>query len=165
LSESREEILSRIRERILSYAASRIGKDAAEDLAQEALLVIETRYRAVERLDELLPLAFQILRYKMNDWRRKGSRRGEFTAAPADGLDLASPDEGALDRLEREELRERLGRALSRMEGRCREIFRMKLEGRTFAEIQAVLGAATINTVYTWDFRCRKQLAEWMSER
>jgi len=43
---------------------------------------------------------------------------------------------------------------------RCRELFRLKLQGRTFAEIQQLLGAASLNTVYTWDHRCRKQLLE-----
>ena len=43
---------------------------------------------------------------------------------------------------------------------RCRELFRLKLEGYTFAEIQARLKVTTLNTLYTWDFRCRKQLLE-----
>ena len=41
-------------------------------------------------------------------------------------------------------------------------MFRLKLEGKSFAEIQAILGAGSINTVYAWDFRCRKQLLEFM---
>jgi RNA polymerase sigma-70 factor (ECF subfamily) len=36
------------------------------------------------------------------------------------------------------------------------------LDGKGFAEIQAILGAASLNTVYTWDLRCRKQLMELM---
>jgi RNA polymerase sigma-70 factor, ECF subfamily len=38
----------------------------------------------------------------------------------------------------------------------------LKLEGKTFPEIQGILGAASINTIYTWDLRCRKQLQERM---
>ena len=45
---------------------------------------------------------------------------------------------------------------------RCRDLLRYKLEGRTFAQIQELMGAASINTIYTWDFRCRKHLLELM---
>jgi len=37
---SRDEILDRLRERIVAYAASRIQRDAAQDIAQEVLIVI-----------------------------------------------------------------------------------------------------------------------------
>ena len=45
---------------------------------------------------------------------------------------------------------------------RCRELMRLKLQGRTFPEIQKIMGAAAINTIYTWDHRCRKHLLELM---
>jgi RNA polymerase sigma-70 factor (ECF subfamily) len=35
---------------------------------------------------------------------------------------------------------------------------RLKLEGKSFVEIQKQMRAGSINTVYTWDFRCRKEL-------
>jgi RNA polymerase sigma-70 factor (ECF subfamily) len=45
---------------------------------------------------------------------------------------------------------------------RCRKLFALKLEGKSYTEIQAILGVGSINTVYTWDFRCRKHLMELM---
>jgi RNA polymerase sigma-70 factor (ECF subfamily) len=45
---------------------------------------------------------------------------------------------------------------------RCRELMRLKLQGKNFLEIQKAMGASSINTVYTWDFRCRKHLLELM---
>ena len=159
---SRDRILGALRERILAYAASRIGRDQAEDLTQETLLLLEQKYAHVDAVEELPPLAFQILRYKMSDWRRKAARRGEFNALDAASLPLADGDGGALAAMERRELQQRLAQALERLEGRCREIFRLKLEGKSFAEIQARLGAASINTVYTWGFRCRQTLLELM---
>jgi RNA polymerase sigma-70 factor (ECF subfamily) len=39
---------------------------------------------------------------------------------------------------------------------------RLKLQGKTFSEIQKAMGAPAINTVYTWDHRCRKNLMELM---
>ena len=159
---AREQILATLRERIVAYATSRLGRDIAEDLAQEALMLIETKYSHVESLNELVPLSFQILRFKMNDYRRKTHRRGEFNPVPIEDLRLADSGEDPYDEFRRRELQDRLNAALQKMEGRCREIFRMKLAGRTFAEIQAELGAASINTVYTWDFRCRKTLLDLM---
>lgn len=134
----------------------------AEDLAQETLMVIETKYAQVEGMDELVPLGFQILRFKMNDYRRKAQRRGEFTAVSTDDLHISDPGEDPYEAFRRRELMNRLNAALEKLEGRCREIFRLKLLGRSFAEIQAELGAATVNTVYTWDHRCRKSLLDLM---
>jgi RNA polymerase sigma-70 factor (ECF subfamily) len=57
-------------------------------------------------------------------------------------------------------MRERLRKAVGEMEERCRDMFRMKLEGRSFEEIRKILGVHSINTIYTWDFRCRKKLLE-----
>lgn len=163
MTTTREKVLTALRERIIAYAASRIGRDFAEDLAQEVLVVLETRYAQVEASDELLPLAFQILRFKMQDWRRKTARRGEFTAVDVNGLALADGHAAPDEELEQRQLEARLVAALSRLEGRCREMFRLKLQGKGFAEIQKELGAAAINTVYTWDFRCRKQLLELLA--
>jgi RNA polymerase sigma-70 factor (ECF subfamily) len=39
---------------------------------------------------------------------------------------------------------------------------RLKLQGKAFPEIQKIMGVAAINTIYTWDHRCRKSLLEAM---
>ena len=44
----RNEILVRLRERIVRFAASRLMRDAAEDLAQEVLLVLHEKYATLE---------------------------------------------------------------------------------------------------------------------
>jgi RNA polymerase sigma-70 factor (ECF subfamily) len=157
-----EQILASLRERIVSFAASRVGRDAAEDLAQEVLALLHEKYPQVTRLDELLPLSFQIVRFKMSSLRRKAARRGEYTQVSVE--EIQTPDLGIdpLSALERRQMSERLTAAIGKMEGRCRELFLMKLEGKSFAEIQKALGAASINTVYTWDARCRKRLLELM---
>ena len=67
----REQILQSLRERILAFAASRMGRDAAEDLAQEVLVLLHEKYSHVTRLEELVPLSFQILRFKLVSLRRK----------------------------------------------------------------------------------------------
>ena len=162
---SRDEILSRLRERIVGFAASRLGRDQSEDLAQEVLLVLETRYAAVDSLDELLPLALRILRFKMMAARRKSIRRGENTAVPVEEAGLADAAPSPEVWAENREIFEKLKEAVAKLGGRCRDMFRLKLLGRSFAEIQEELGAASINTVYTWDARCREQLLKLMGGR
>ena len=158
----REQILANLRERILAFAASRIARDAAEDLAQEVLVLLHEKYSHVTGLDELLPLSFQIIRFKLVSLRRKAARRGEYTQVSVEDIQAQDPGADPATQLERRQMSERLSEAISRLDGRCRELFRLKLEGKTFAEIQAALGAASINTVYTWDARCRKRLMELM---
>jgi RNA polymerase sigma-70 factor (ECF subfamily) len=160
----RNQTLAILRERIVNHAASRLQRDTAEDLAQEVLMVLEERYAHVAALDELLPLCFQILRFKMMSFVRKSARRGEYKQVSVVELPLADPEQDPAARAEILEMRTRLRAALSKLEGRCREIFRLKLEGRTFPEIQSILKAASLNTVYTWDFRCRKQLLKLMGD-
>ena len=159
---SRDEILRKLRERIVGFAASRIQRDAAEDLAQEVLILLHEKYGHLDRLEDLLPLSLKIVRFKMMAHRRKSQRRGEYTQTPVDELQL--PDGGAdpLLALERQELRERLRAAVSQLGERCRKLMALKLDGKSYAEIQAALGVNSINTVYTWDFRCRKQLLDLM---
>ena len=156
----RAAILARIRERIVAFAASRSAGASAEDLAQEVLMLIHEKYGHLDQIEDLLPLAFQILRFKLAAQRRKAARRGEYDAVdvhefppPSDASDPAAV-------LERKELLTRLMGGIARLGERCRELFRLKLEGRGFAEIQQHFGAASLNTVYTWDHRCRQQLLE-----
>ncbi len=158
--EARAEILARLRERIVAFAASRYAGSHAEDLAQEVLVLIHEKYGHLDRLEDLLPLAFQILRFKLAAHRRKAARRGEFDAVDVEVFPPPSDAPDPATVLERKELLARLMGGIAQMGDRCRELFRLKLQGRTFSEIQGLLGAASLNTIYTWDHRCRKQLLE-----
>ena len=162
---ARAEVLARLRERIVAFAASRYAGAQAEDLAQEVLVLLHTKYGHLERAEDLVPLAFQILRFKLAAARRKAARRGEYDAVDVEAFPPASDDPDPAAVLERKELLTRLMGGIARLGERCRELFRLKLQGRTFAEIQAQMGAATLNTVYTWDHRCRKQLLEALGGR
>ena len=157
-----DEILLSLRERIVAFAASRIGKDVAEDLAQEVLIVLHEKYSHVTRAEELLPLALQIIRFKMMAQRRKSVRRGEYTQVSITDIQLPDLDSNPGDFVERKQMLEKLTKAIAQLGDRCREMFRLKLEGKNFAEIQKIMEVASINTIYTWDFRCRKNLLELM---
>jgi RNA polymerase sigma-70 factor (ECF subfamily) len=161
----RDEILTRLRERIVAFAASRISRDVAEDLAQEVLIVLHDKYPEVTRIEELLPLSLQIMRFKMAGLRRKVQRRGEAGNVSVDEIQL--PDFGSSPEMyaQREEMARKLTAAIEKLPPRCKELFRLKLLGKTFAEIQEELDAASINTVYTWDLRCRKNLLDLMGGR
>lgn len=127
-------------------------------------MVLHDRYADVNSIQELLPLSLQILRFKMMAVRRKAIRRGESSAISVDDIQLPHAGPDPEREAERRELLDKLKRALPKLDDRCREIFRLKLLGRTFPEIQAEMKAASINTVYTWDARCRQRLKELLDD-
>ena len=65
------DVLAALRERILAFAASRYGRQLAEDVAQEVLLVLHQKYAHVTEITELVPLALQIARFKLVAHARK----------------------------------------------------------------------------------------------
>ena len=160
----RDDLLARLRERIFRFAASRLQRDAAEDLAQEVLLVLHEKYAALDRVEDLLPLSLEIARFKIMGARRKTVRRGEHTQVSVDDLPLASGAADPFDQAAGRQRMERLEVALGELGERCRQLFRLKLQGFTFPEIQKQFGVTSLNTLYTWDFRCRKQLIERLGE-
>lgn len=125
-------------------------------------MLLHEKYAHLDRLEHLLPLSLQIMRFKIMSLRRKAVRRGEYTQVSVTDIPFPSLDPTPAEAFERKERLDRLSRAISQLGGRCREILRLKLQGKTFPEIQKILGAGNLNTVYTWDHRCRKQLLELM---
>jgi RNA polymerase sigma-70 factor, ECF subfamily len=158
----REQILTQLRERIVRYAAFHLSRDAAEDLAQEVLLLLHEKYPHLDAVEDLLPLSLQIVRFKIVAQRRKSARRGEYTQIPVSEIQIPDLDANPADQYERKEMQQRLLHAIATLGDRCRELLRLKLAGKTFAEIQGAMGVPAINTIYTWDHRCRKNLLEAM---
>ena len=158
----RERILLKLRERIVAFAASHVQGDIAEDLAQEVLILLHEKYHHVDRLEELVPLALQIARFKIMSLRRKSQRHGEYTQVSVADIQLPDPQADPATLVERKLMLERLTQSVAQLGERCRELLRLKLQGRNFGEIQKRMGAQSINTVYTWDHRCRQQLIELM---
>ena len=159
---ARDEILARLRERIVLFAASHLSRDVAEDLAQEVLMLLHEKYAHLDKVEDLLPLSLQIVRFKIMSQRRKSVRRGEYSQVSISDIQLPDLDANPADFVERKQMLERLSKAMSGLGDRCRELLRLKLQGKTFPEIQKIMGAAAINTIYTWDHRCRKNLLEAM---
>ena len=158
----RDEVLRKLRERIVAFAASHISGDIAEDLAQEVLILLHEKYSHVDRVEELVPLSLQIARFKIMSLRRKSLRHGEYTQVSIADIQLPDLEADPATLVERKQMLERLTQAVAQLGDRCRELMRLKLEGKNFGEIQKRMGAQSINTVYTWDFRCRQQLLDLM---
>ena len=125
-------------------------------------MLLHEKYAHLERAEDLLPLSLQIVRFKILGLRRKAVRRGEYTQVSVTDIPLPDLDSNPADLVDRKETMERLSRAVAQLGERCRELIRLKLQGRTFPEIQKIMGAGAINTVYTWDHRCRQHLLELM---
>ncbi|CAE6689017.1 Sigma-70 family RNA polymerase sigma factor [Nitrospira defluvii] len=162
LAMQRDLMLTSLRERILAFATSRVSRDLAEDLTQEVLVLLHEKYARVTDLTELVPLAFQILRFQMLDAHRKSLRRGEYHQDAIEDLPLADPGDDPATQLDQKQRVDRLLAAVGQLGGRCRDLFRWKLEGHSFPEIRKIMGQTSINTIYTWDLRCRKQLLSLM---
>ena len=159
---NQDQILATLRERILAFATSRVSRDRAEDLTQEVLTVLHEKYSQVTDLVELVPLAFQVLRYKMLDAHRKALRRGEYNQESVEDLPLADARDDPATQLDQKQRVDRLLVAMAQLGERCRELFKWKLEGRSFPEIQQLMKQTSINTIYTWDLRCRRELLTLM---
>jgi RNA polymerase sigma-70 factor (ECF subfamily) len=158
----RDQVLTSLRERILAFATLHVSRTQAEDLVQEVLVVLHEKYARVTELTELVPLAFQVLRFKMLDAHRKSLRRGEYNQESVDDLPLADPGDDPATQLDQKQRVDRLLAVMAQLGARCREVFKWKLEGKSFPEIQKLMGQNSINTIYTWDLRCRKQLLSLM---
>ncbi len=168
----RDEVLQRVRARVLAAAAAWLPRPDAEDVAQETLVLLTTKYAHVAAAEELVALGARIVRLKcLAHWRKAKRRRvlGE-TPAPA-GHDVEhepfDPESGQPDPEAIAHDRQRfsmLVEAAARLDGRCREILRRKLQGASFVEIAEELGRP-VNTVYSWDDRCSKRLRALLGDR
>ena len=156
---SRDEVLARVRARVLAAARARLSPADAEDLTQEALILLSTKYAHVAAPEELVALGVRIVALKRSALWRKAARRkalGETEVAPADPTDGDPLDRRPGDSPDPEAIaagRQRLAifvEAAARLDGRCREILRRKLQGASFVEIALELGRS-VNTVYSWD--------------
>jgi RNA polymerase sigma-70 factor (ECF subfamily) len=156
---TRTELLTRIRERIVAYGTSRVGQESAEDLAQETLMLLENKYAHLDQEGDLLPVAIRTMSFKMKSFRR-GVGRQRLSDKPADEMPIADGRPNASEELERKEFKKRFELSLEKLGDRCRRLLLLKLEGHRLTAIREMLGAANMQQVYTWDFRCRQDLRQ-----
>src|SRR5262245_16236095 len=70
----KDAILQKLRERIVAFATSRVRRDVAEDLAQNVLLLLTTKYADKSEATDLVPLAFRIVGFMLTAHFRKEHR-------------------------------------------------------------------------------------------
>jgi len=171
---SREAALETVRARILAAARRSLSPADAEDLTQEALLVLSEKYPHVLDPGELVALGVKTFRFKRAAFWRKAARRAAAGSVPlpsrgdaAPDPVEAAPDTGSPDPETRARDRERvrvLAEAAARLDGRCREMLRHKIAGHSFVEIAKRMGRP-VNTVYSWDRRCHERLKKILGPR
>ena len=81
-----EKTLVFLRERIVGFGQSRVGREAAEDLAQETLMLPTSKYAHLERVTDLLPVAIRIMEFKALD--KVGSKTWTAERTKSDPVDL-----------------------------------------------------------------------------
>ncbi len=164
----RNRLYEQIHARMLRWATSRVGEGRAADLAQEVMLELTRKYSHLEDLEDLVPLAAQILKFKTWGENRRISRRKENQQLPVEDVLLEyegpSPEEWVLSR----ESRRLLPLALKRLSGPCRELIGLQLKGETLKEIIDHFGVPS-GTIYARSSRCRealkKELLKLMGEQ
>ena len=170
---NRNEVLARVRARVLAAARARLSPADAEDLTQDALVLLSTKYAHVAAPEELVALGVRIVALKRSALWRKAARRkalGETPVAPVDPADGDPFDRRPGDLPDPEAIahdRQRLSifvEATARLDGRCREILRRKLQGASFVEIALEYGRP-VNTIYSWDYRCHQRLKGLLGDR
>lgn len=154
-AETRDQILSEIRERIFRYLSSKGGLDReqAEDVAQETVMLLMTKYKAVEGRGDLVPLSVTISRYLSMSGRR--GFRGVDLPDFLEPIDLApQPD----DALGRKQMQRRVREAVHQLGAKCRELIELVLEEYTADEIREKMRSGSSNNYYVQKHRCLNQL-------
>lgn len=137
------ELVRRYQRSVVSYLARMLGNPSrAEELGQEVFLRVFRHRASYTREAEFSTWCFTIAVNLGRDEIRSRRRRGPHAGSDAleDLSDDAppAPDAG----LERDELQGRVRRALARLPEPFREVLTLRdLEGRSYEEIAAVLGA------------------------
>ena len=137
--------------RVLAVCHARVGRAAAEDLAQEALLRGLRALPTLAEPEKFGPWVVGIAVRTCLDWL-KSPRRGEVSIESVAGPRLAS-QENECGR-ERREQSERLAREVERLPQPYREVLMLyyyQPDGCTYAELAELLGvsAATVNARLT----------------
>jgi DNA-directed RNA polymerase specialized sigma24 family protein len=155
-----EKILARLRERILAATASKVGRERAEEIAQDTFMVLLQKYRSVTDEVEMLKLGLTIAAFKVLETFR--SKRPVDT--PVEELSLPAREEDAAHALMRKQLSTRLRTALLSLEERCRRLFLLRLDGLSFPEIQSAMEIPSLNALYVLDSRCRMKARKLLEE-
>ena len=152
----RNQVLELLRARIVAWATShhRARGIDPEDLAQEVLLELHRRYPEIEELEDLVPLSFRILDFKVRNESRKRIRRKEDQQMPVDEVFMPNPAAGPEDQMLSREFRGQFFKAVDRLKPKCRQLLKLQLEHHSLKTVIQQLGVPE-GTVYSRSSRCR----------
>ncbi|HKE25658.1 MAG TPA: sigma-70 family RNA polymerase sigma factor [Bryobacteraceae bacterium] len=155
--EQYQQHLALIRQRILAYVQRRlVPREAdfaeAEEIAQNAIVVLWERYPGKRQLSEMMGIAIGTARHKIAQFRRDRER---VSRAAADGL--SASDSSLFEHVAARESADRFLRAMLQLPPRCRELLRLKLvEQQEYAEIRLRMGIS--GNIYQMVKRCHQAM-------
>jgi RNA polymerase sigma-70 factor (ECF subfamily) len=159
-----EKTLVFLRERIVGFAQSRIGRDTAEDLAQETLMLLTSKYADLEKVTDLLPVAIRVMQFKAMDKVGSKTWTAERTKSDPVDLPLPSPEPSPYDQIEAKETAERLAATFKFLGPECRKLMRLRYVGKSTHEIQAIMGIENTSTTNVRIKRCYDRWRKLMAE-
>ena len=161
----RDQVLEQLRARIVAWATShqRARGIDPEDLAQDVLVELHRRYPEIQDLEDLVPLSFRILDFKVRNESRKRIRRKEDQQMPVEELFLPNPSAGPEEQMMSGERQQQLARAAGRLKPKCKQLPRMQLEYNSLKKVSELLQVPE-GTIYSRWSRCRQALKKLMEE-
>jgi RNA polymerase sigma factor (sigma-70 family) len=129
-----------------------------EDLVQDALTILYTKYRELDFDNGILPYAYGVLDNVVKNFVKTGRRRGKILNEKMDEvLKFQISRESIEDRVNYQELVETIWSALDEMTNKDKEVLQPKLNGLSVMEIQQLLGLRR-NTVDVRLYRAIQKL-------
>lgn len=160
MEDARNQIFSHLRQRIVNAIARRFGRERAEDMAQNVMVVLLRKYPHVSDEVELGRLAMSIKGFVGFE---ELVELGRAVQQPEEGWDRltdrsASPENTA----RRKQLENCLYACIPKLSERCKEIIRRRLLEWDSMEI-AKLFKISGDTLNVAEWRCRRRLREIMA--
>ncbi len=161
----RNQVLEKLRARIVAWATSNVRARSidAEDLAQDVLVELERRYGYIEGYEDLVPLSFRILDFKVRNESRKRIRRKEDQQMPVEELFLTHQGPDPEQHIVGQEKLQMLARAAGRLKPKCQELLRLQLEHNSLKTVSELLEVPE-GTIYSRWSRCRQALKKFLEQ-
>lgn len=155
--QARDEVFLFLRTRFLVLAKLRVGDDDAEDVLQDAMMIVDRRFAELATAEHLLAFTDGVMRNKIgNFYLMRDSRRRYMVSQPEGGDPTYSID----DELAAAELEDVLRAAIDRLGGdrpRCRALLLGLCEGLSMEDLSRRVGIPRSH-IDDWAFRCRQAL-------
>jgi RNA polymerase sigma factor (sigma-70 family) len=153
------------RKAITAYVTSNSGsKDDAEDMLQEALVVLWQRVRA-RRFDATARVSTFLYAVVRNLWLRKLAHRRREIPSEIEPEQVVDPASSFLDDMIEVEKHRRVRKALHKLGEPCRRLLLLYYwEEQTMEQIAHQMGFANSDTVKSKKYQCKKMLQQLLHD-